>query len=81
VVLTRECTLLCKKILTWKTDLHRSCRIPQPWTFDLAFTMWEDALELWSRESAKNRESEVCAEGEGYSKVEGSAEETPGLLK
>jgi hypothetical protein len=60
-------TLLCKKILTWKTDLHRSCRIPQPWTFDLAFTMWEDALELWPRE--------------GYSKVEGSAEENPGLSK
>jgi hypothetical protein len=27
------------------------------------------------------RESEVCAEGEGYSKVEGSAKENPGLSK
>jgi hypothetical protein len=27
------------------------------------------------------RESEVCAKGEGYSKVEGSAEENPGLSK
>jgi hypothetical protein len=27
------------------------------------------------------RESEVCAEGEVYSKVEGSAEENPGLSK
>jgi hypothetical protein len=45
--------LLCKKILTWKIDLHRSCRIPQPWTLDLAFTICEDALELWARESAR----------------------------
>jgi hypothetical protein len=57
-------TLLCKRILTCKTDLHRSCRIPQPWTFDLAFTIWEDALELWPRESARNsRIRGVCRGG------------------
>jgi hypothetical protein len=74
-------TLLCKKILTWKTDLHRSCTIHQPWTFDLAFTMWEDALSCGLVKVQEIRESEVCAEGEGYSKVEGSAEENPGLSK
>jgi hypothetical protein len=38
--------------------------------------MWEDAIELWPRESARNlRIRDVCQGGGFYSKVEGSTKE------
>jgi hypothetical protein len=37
--------------------------------------MWEDAIELWPCELARKRESDLCAKGEGYSKVEGPTKE------
>jgi hypothetical protein len=75
------CTLLCKKILTWKTDLHNPVEFPSPGLLIWLSLCGRMHLSCGLVKVQEIQESEVCAEGEGYLKVEGSAEENPGLSK